>query len=230
MECVDGVCKFVPKSQRGGGHKGVGENDENVAPALPLVAVGDKLPMPLPLEQLEEGGKATTLQSLCSERGDRGRVVVLDLWSNACVRCPEALDKLNALAERMKEDVEKGLVIFASVNIDDKAKARGLIAERKWTSLSHLFVDAATKEMLKARFGLTSVPFVMVFDQEGTLSQMGNPKKIDFDALPAMWKAKRQVGNEAKKEGGIDRQKKEDVAKEEMPVKALQAFTLDEDF
>lgn len=66
--------------------------------------------------------------------------------------------------------------------------------------------------------------------QEGTLSQMGNPKKIDFDALPAMWKAKRQVGNEAKKEGGIDRQKKEDVAKEEMPVKALQAFTLDEDF
>jgi len=30
----------------------------------------------------------------------------------------------------MKEDVEKGLVIFASVNIDDKAKARGLIAER----------------------------------------------------------------------------------------------------
>lgn len=54
----------------------------------------------------------------------------LDLWSNACVRCPEALDKLNMLAGSLKEDVEKGLVFFASVNIDDKAKARGLVAER----------------------------------------------------------------------------------------------------
>lgn len=53
-----------------------------------------------------------------------------DLWSNACVRCPEALDKLNALAGSLKEEVEEGLVFFASVNIDDKAKARGLVAER----------------------------------------------------------------------------------------------------
>jgi len=41
-----------------------------------------------------------------------------------------ALDKLNALAGSLKEEVEKGLVFFASVNIDDKAKARGLVAER----------------------------------------------------------------------------------------------------
>lgn len=77
MECVDGVCKFVPKSQRGDGQKAGEENNENAAPGLPLVAVGDKLPMPLPLEQLEEGGKATTLQSLCSQGGKGGRVVVL---------------------------------------------------------------------------------------------------------------------------------------------------------
>jgi hypothetical protein len=77
MECVDGVCKFVPKSQRGGGQKAGGENDENAAPALPLVAVGDKPPMPLPLEELEEGGKARTLQGLCAEGGKGGRVVVL---------------------------------------------------------------------------------------------------------------------------------------------------------
>jgi len=77
MECVDGVCKFVSKSQRGGGQKAGGENDENAAPALPLVAVGDKPPMPLPLEGLEEGGEAMMLQGLCDGGGKGGRVVVL---------------------------------------------------------------------------------------------------------------------------------------------------------
>lgn len=82
MECVDGVCKFVPKSQRGGGGQkaGGGENDENAAPTLPLVAVGDKPPMPLPLEELEEGGNAMTLQDLCAGGGKGGRVVVLGKW------------------------------------------------------------------------------------------------------------------------------------------------------
>eukprot|EP00624_Nannochloropsis_granulata_P004720 evm.model.NODE_33733_length_16673_cov_54.385235.3 len=59
---------------------------------------------------------------------------------------------------------------------------------------------------------------------------MGNPKKIDFDALPAMWKAGREGGREAKKEGEVEHQKKGDAAKEDVPVKALQAFTFDEDF
>lgn len=77
MECVDGVCKFVPKTQRGGAGQKAAENDENAAPALPLVVVGDKPPMPLALEGLEEGGERTTLQALRAEGGKAGRVVVL---------------------------------------------------------------------------------------------------------------------------------------------------------
>jgi hypothetical protein len=59
---------------------------------------------------------------------------------------------------------------------------------------------------------------------------MGNPKKIDFEALPAMWEAGREGGKEEKKEEEVEQQKKEDEAEEEVPVKAVQAFTLDEDF
>lgn len=57
---------------------------------------------------------------------------------------------------------------------------------------------------------------------------MGNPKKIDFEALPAMWEAGREGGRGEKKE--VEQQKKEDEAEEEVPVKAVQAFALDEDF
>lgn len=53
-----------------------------------------------------------------------------DLWSNACVRCPEALDKLNQMSSACQEDVKKHRVTFAAVNIDDKVKARALVAER----------------------------------------------------------------------------------------------------
>lgn len=53
-----------------------------------------------------------------------------DLWSNACVRCPEALDKLNQMSSACQGDVKKHRVTFAAVNIDDKVKARALVAER----------------------------------------------------------------------------------------------------
>ncbi len=34
-----------------------------------------------------------------------------------------------------------------------------------WGALRQLFIAEATKEMLKARFGLAAVPFCMVFDK-----------------------------------------------------------------
>lgn len=74
MECADGVCKFVPRSQRG---VQIGGNEENVEPALPPVSVGDKPPMPLIFETLEEGGGSFSLQRLCAAGEDGGRVVVL---------------------------------------------------------------------------------------------------------------------------------------------------------
>lgn len=68
MECADGVCKFVPRSQRG---VHIGGNEENVEPALPPVSVGDKPPMPLIFETLEEGGA-----SVCNVCARQGRMEV----------------------------------------------------------------------------------------------------------------------------------------------------------
>lgn len=59
---------------------------------------------------------------------------------------------------------------------------------------------------------------------------MGSPKKIDFEALPAMWEAGRQGGREEKEEAEVGQKRGEDEAEEGVPVKAVQSFTLDEDF
>jgi hypothetical protein len=45
---------------------------------------------------------------------------------------------------------------------------------------------------------------------------MGNPKKIDWEALPALWTEELPVQGGGKSE--------------EVPVNAVQAFSLDEDF
>lgn len=170
MECVDGVCRFVPKSQRAA----AAPTDENAPPvaALPPVKVGDVPPMPLPLEPLMEGEpEATTVQALTQEKG---MVVVLgassppepvccwvlglgmicspvggfpshshhpittptttttkpDLWSTACVRCPEALGKLDGVAAQYTEEAQAGKVLIATVNIDDREKGGGMVKER----------------------------------------------------------------------------------------------------
>lgn len=77
MECVDGVCRLIPKSQRMAA-AAAAANDENAPPqaALPPVKVGDVPPMPLPLEPLTDGQlpAATTVQALTQEKG---MVVVL---------------------------------------------------------------------------------------------------------------------------------------------------------
>ncbi len=47
------------------------------------------------------------------------------------MRCPEALAKLGALAATTYgEEVKAGKVLFAAVNIDDKAKGAAMAAER----------------------------------------------------------------------------------------------------
>ncbi len=78
MECVDGVCRLVPKSQRQAAAAAEATpNDENAPPTpqLPPVKVGDVPPMALPLEPLMDGqGDATTVQALTQEKG---MVVVL---------------------------------------------------------------------------------------------------------------------------------------------------------
>lgn len=46
------------------------------------------------------------------------------------MRCPEALGKLDAMAAQYAAEVAAGKVLFAAVNIDDKAKGAGMVQER----------------------------------------------------------------------------------------------------
>ena len=53
-----------------------------------------------------------------------------DLWSTACVRCPEALTKLDGVAAQYAAEAAAGKVMFATVNINDKAKGAGIVGEK----------------------------------------------------------------------------------------------------
>lgn len=46
------------------------------------------------------------------------------------MRCPEALTKLDGVAAQHAAEAEAGKVMFAAVNIDDKAKGAAIVAEK----------------------------------------------------------------------------------------------------
>lgn len=46
------------------------------------------------------------------------------------MRCPEALTKLDGVAAQHAAEAEAGKVMFATVNIDDKAKGAAIVAEK----------------------------------------------------------------------------------------------------
>lgn len=47
-----------------------------------------------------------------------------DFWTTRCVRCPAALDALDALAA----EEESGAVVYVSVNLDDLEGARKVVS------------------------------------------------------------------------------------------------------
>lgn len=46
------------------------------------------------------------------------------------MRCPEALTKLDGMAAQYASEAAAGKVMFATVNIDDKAKGAGIVEEK----------------------------------------------------------------------------------------------------
>lgn len=100
----------------------------------------------------------------------RGRVVVLDFWATWCGVCVKGLPQMDALRRAHPE------VDFAAINLDDAKAARELFDERG-LGLGLLYDDAG----VAARYGVTSLPHVVVLDPSGVVRKVfrGHPRELE---------------------------------------------------
>jgi thiol-disulfide isomerase/thioredoxin len=126
----------------------------------------------------------------------------LDLWTTKCVKCPAALEKLNRLALEFPD------VLFVACVLNDKEMAEEIIEENEWGNMTHVFVESAIKESLKAQFSFSEVPFCLVIDSVGScllppsspysqahiVQAFGNPKNLN---LPEILKVGSETGGVA---------------------------------
>ncbi|KAL7576031.1 hypothetical protein ACA910_000818 [Epithemia clementina (nom. ined.)] len=110
----------------------------------------------------------------------KGKITVIDFWTTRCTRCPDALDALDERALNNEDDK----VQFLSICCDKLDGAREIIEhddEPRWRHIDHYFMEQNDKEIAKRILGFQSVPFYVVLDEQGTITQMSN--KVDLDNL-----------------------------------------------
>jgi len=112
---------------------------------------------------------------------------ISDFWTTGCQRCPEALDRLDAMAS----DPMYHAIKFVSICCDRMDGARSLIdkeVEPRWQNVNHFFVDGEGREKAKQMLGFRSVPFYVVVDERGVVRDSGGPETFDIgEAL--LWRA-----------------------------------------
>lgn len=89
----------------------------------------------------------------------------------------------------MAQDPKYENVQFVSICCDELDGARGIIEEKddlRWQNVNHYFMDKKNKEEAKKILGFKSVPFYVVLDESGNITQKGGSKAIDFEEVPGV--------------------------------------------
>jgi thiol-disulfide isomerase/thioredoxin len=113
-------------------------------------------------------------------RDQKGKVVVVDFWFNACVPCKKEFPKLVALQNKYRD---KGLVAI-TVNVDSASneKLMGLVRkylqDQKATTLNF---NITRQEAEKA--GVTQYPSVYIFDRDNHWVKRLLTEEVDYDVL-----------------------------------------------
>ena len=111
---------------------------------------------------------------------------LVDLWTTKCTRCPAALDKMND--ESCHNDDDK--LVFVSICLGDRPDdAREIIEQPsipRWNNLDgHYHMNYEAKETMKKLLNFKSVPFYLVFNEQGERIHSSN--KIDYSTLPGRY-------------------------------------------
>lgn len=104
--------------------------------------------------------------------GQKGKVVVIDVWSTYCASCMEEFPHFVALHERLGDQVA-----CASVDIDyygagetpEKIQPRVLEFLTKQKATTANFVSSTADEEILEELGVAAIPVAIVFDQAGKL-------------------------------------------------------------
>lgn len=119
-------------------------------------------------------------------------------------------------------------VQFTSIVLDECDGARNIIEqanEPRWKNMEHFYMDKKFKETAKTALGFNQVPFYVVLNENGEITQKGRKKDIDFDLIPGIVRPEKKV----------ERVNDENIPPiqpkvSEPPVQQMRVFTLDDDF
>ena len=110
---------------------------------------------------------------------------ISDFWTTNCTQCPDALDKLDDMAQDPKyKDVQ-----FISICCDKLDGARDIIErddDLRWQNVNHYFMEKEDKETAKKLLGFKQVPFYVVMDENGSITQSGSRRQVDFEEIPGV--------------------------------------------
>merc|ERR1719491_2508335 len=116
----------------------------------------------------------------------KGKNTVIDFWTTKCTRCPEALDRLDSLAT----DPKYLNVQFSSVVLDTCDGARNIIEtpddHPRWGNVHHYYLNEEYRSVAKEALGFRQVPFYVVLNEEGEITQKGGKRDIDFEVVPGV--------------------------------------------
>ena len=148
------------------------------------------------------------------------------------MRCPAAIDKLEALAAGGRFSADD--VLFCTLNLDDREFAREIVDEHEWEHLQHANMDFETKEATKKAWGFSAVPFLVVVARDGRVLWSGPPPKDAADLEARVAEALTSDANAADSAAGDENANVSNAppatttSKPTMPM--AQPLVLDEDF
>mmetsp|Transcript_16744 Transcript_16744/g.34407 ORF Transcript_16744/g.34407 Transcript_16744/m.34407 type:complete len:159 (+) Transcript_16744:313-789(+) len=89
----------------------------------------------------------------------------------------------------MAQDPKYQDVQFISICCDKLDGARGIIEkddDLRWQNVNHYFMSIEDKETAKRLLGFQQVPFYVVMDEHGAITQSGSGRQVDFDEVPGV--------------------------------------------
>jgi hypothetical protein len=87
----------------------------------------------------------------------------------------------------LAQDPKYENVQFVSICCDQLDGAREILEQQKdlrWSHVQHYFMETQHKEQAKQILGFKSVPFYVMLNLEGEITQKGS--KVDFDDVPGV--------------------------------------------
>eukprot|EP00555_Chaetoceros_dichaeta_P006960 CAMPEP_0198255928 /NCGR_PEP_ID=MMETSP1447-20131203/5946_1 /TAXON_ID=420782 /ORGANISM="Chaetoceros dichaeta, Strain CCMP1751" /LENGTH=182 /DNA_ID=CAMNT_0043942429 /DNA_START=109 /DNA_END=657 /DNA_ORIENTATION=- len=155
----------------------------------------------------------------------KGKNHVIDFWTTKCTRCPEALDRIDSMAQ----DAKYSNVRFTSIVLDNCDGARNIIEtpddEPRWGNVGHYHLDEEYRTVAKEALGFRQVPFYVVLNEEGEVVQKGGKREIDFEAVPGVIREEKEEERKCDVDSG-----ESGVVGAVGPVPMDRVFCMDDDF